>query len=552
MILKTLSVLSVFLLLSGCGEGSEDDAKEENNNSIVEMVNTVEEVDSKYNLKYKSLVFYNKDMDQNIYTLEQLKDENFNELNKTLKLQIADKLLGSLFFGYQKQDLQQKIDSGIFLETIYKQLSQTTTDKQWLESYIKDDNYFAQDMSHQEVIDILARLYAAKDLDSYFFHNMIAYILTQTIMFSPAYELESTHNPNVSSVYNRIVSLLEDEASLRYITYLHTKSEDNWRRFRSPEDNGREMLEIYTGDINDSQVPLAATALQNWSLNRDSDTLVIGLNKNKKPIKMFGATIYDGDDFYREMVLSQDFKYTVTSRIVTYFFADSSLDIREKITQSILKSDPQTFQDIFKQILFSKEYLLYTSRVKTAEELFFSLAKKINFQHKRATIYDFESNLRAMHQASMRYKLGKLTQVPLDTLSFITCYKYFRDSVLLRNSNSDYSEAYNDWRRQGWSESFIANENFTYNYENEEESLVSLIDYIFQFMIFRNPTDDELNMFKGLMLKDEDGTNVLHSAFNMFTDREHREENKRNIVKVVLDYISRLDDLYFYKKVVTK
>jgi hypothetical protein len=45
---------------------------------------------------------------------------------------------------------------------------------------------------------------------------------------------------------------LNDDVGMRYSTYLHMTSSDNWRRFRSPEDNGREMLEIYTLDFNDT------------------------------------------------------------------------------------------------------------------------------------------------------------------------------------------------------------------------------------------------------------------------------------------------------------
>jgi len=60
-----------------------------------------------------------------------------------------------------------------------------------------------------------------------------------------------------------MVTALNDQEGLRFITYKHMMSEDNWRRFRSPEDNGREMLEIYNLDFNDAHVPISAKALQN-------------------------------------------------------------------------------------------------------------------------------------------------------------------------------------------------------------------------------------------------------------------------------------------------
>lgn len=79
-----------------------------------------------------------------------------------------------------------------------------------------------------------------EDLDKNFLHNWISYTLPQTILFSPAYELDSSHYPNVASVYNWLVLDMNDDVGMRYSTYMHMTSSDNWRRFRSPEDNGRE------------------------------------------------------------------------------------------------------------------------------------------------------------------------------------------------------------------------------------------------------------------------------------------------------------------------
>ena len=72
-----------------------------------------------------------------------------------------------------------------------------------------------------------------------------------------------------------------------------------------------------------------------------------------------------------------------------------------------------------------------------------------------------------MHQASMKYKLGKLKRVPLDTLSFANYHKYMRERVLLRKSNPTKVDDYGAWDRQGWSENFLANENFNLDASDE-------------------------------------------------------------------------------------
>jgi len=128
--------------------------------------------------------------------------------------------------------------------------------------------------------------------------------------------------------------------------------------------------------------------------------------------------------------------------------------------------------------------------------------------------------------------------------------------MLLTKSNPDYEEEYNSWRRHGWGEDFVANENFNFDVNNEEESLISLVNYLFLAMANREATEAEMTLFKEHMLQEEDNVNILRSNFNMvrtYTDLEtqtkKREEYKRNIAIIVLDYISRLTDTYTLKEV---
>lgn len=333
-------------------------------------------------------------------------------------------------------------------------------------------------------------------------------------------------------------------------------SEDNWRRFRSPEDNGREMLEIFLLDQDDTHVPIAGKALQNWKLDKDSDTLVVGLNQNREPLNLFGTTIYNGDDFYRELVKSDAFTKGVTKRLVEFFFPEVTSTKKQQIIDCIVSSHPERWQDILLQIVFSKEYLLYNHRTQSAEETFFSLAKKLYFKHHKRTIAYFKDYLEKMHQATMKYKLGKLERVPQDTLSFAYYNSFIRNEVLLRHSWEKYQDNYSAWGRQGWSDKLIDFDNFEYDTNDDIESLHSFINYLFNTVIARNVYDDEFEMFKNHMIESKDGKELFRNEFNMFitkndeeTTKIKRDERKRNIVRVVFEYLSRIDMTYRQREV---
>jgi len=540
--------------LNACGGsgGGGDSQNSQNSNLPLQE-------DSKYSISYKGLSYYNNEMPLDSYKLDPLDDTAFNALSESDKLLVADKLLSTLFFGYPLAVLKEKIASGSFISNVLEGLKEKTTDKDTLESTIRDENKFYRPRGSSESIDILSRFYAAPNLDKYYFNNWVAYILTQSIMFSPAYELDSSHAPNVTRVYNRLVSLLEDHASMRFITYVHMGSEDNWRRFRSPEDNGREMLEIYTFDTNDTNVPIAATALQNWELDRDNDTLVIGLNENTKALHLFNTTVYNGDDFYRELVKSSSFTYGVVKRLVQFFLTESSSSQIESITKKIVASKPETWQGILKQIIFSKEYLLHTTRVKSAEETFFPLAKKMDYKTWIYTIASFKDALEAMHQASMKYKLGKLNRVPLDTLSFANYNKFIREQVLLRYSSPKYDLNTTSYSRQGWSNNFISVDNYTVEFDGNHidsiKTLHNFINYLFIAVTSREVSQVELDMFDTLMLQEKAGVLEVVDYFDICNSRldsngiKLSEKYSRNVAFVVLDYLSRLEDTYTFKKV---
>ncbi len=504
---------------------------------------------------YRGLTFYHKNMPSSAYTLNQLSDEEFNALSDANKLLVADKLLSTLFFGYPLQELKTKMARATFLSDIRSKLEIETTDKVWLENYLLDSNAFNQYEYNAywyipQANQNLARFYAMKDLDRYFFNNWIAYILTQTIMFSPAYELTSVHISDITGVYSRLVAMLQHESGMRYITYVHMMSIDNWRRFRSPEDNGREMLEIYLRDNNDSHVPVAAKALQNWKLSTAGDTLVIGLNQNGSNLEMLtdffgGEEVITGEDYFRELAKSSRFTSGVTRRLVDFFFAEKSESQKETITQTIVSSNPETWQDILLQIIFSEEYLLHNNRGQSGEETFFSLAKKMHYRHYTETFYRFRLGLENMHQATMKYKLGKLERVPQDTLSFAHYYNFIRDNMLFHyttaSSDNDPSSGYHE----GWQSAFISFDKFAHDANDHVSTLRSFVDYLFESVVARKAKADEHALFKNHMIETRDGKEQFKSDFNIFAESEEASlDFRRQITMIVMDYLSQLDDIY--------
>ena len=196
-LIRGILFLFISLLLTNCGGGGSSDTASATGTTPGTAAGTTSGTtgtgdpasDPKYALSYKGLTFYYQGLTPSQYKLDQLTNDEFNTLGSAQKLQVANKLLSTLFFGYPQKELQAKIDSDNFINGVRSGLEEDKTDKAWLENYILDENKFRQYSSYNEpqAINILSRFYAMKNLDSYFFKNWVAYILTQTIMFSPAY-----------------------------------------------------------------------------------------------------------------------------------------------------------------------------------------------------------------------------------------------------------------------------------------------------------------------------------------------------------------------------
>jgi hypothetical protein len=374
----------------------------------------------------------------------------------------------------------------------------------------------------------LAYLYELP-LSREYFDFWIAYQLVNNILFSPGLELTSVQLTDVQTIYARLVEALALNKPIREIVYEHVTSEENWRRFRSPEDNVREMMEIYLQRFRDEEVPRAATACKNWFLTEEEQhfKLLRTVNVNRTPQSVLDRSdVVSCEDFYRALANHEDLIPTVVNRIVAQFFPASSNSQRRQIADALLAENVQTFGEIFSRIIFSRAFLLEQARVKTFEELFFNVAENITWTpHRRYFDYitrqDSEAgidrrNLRQIKQEAMTYKLGRHNEVPTDTMSLSYLQSMVRFSLF-----SNVAEP-ND-TNLGWSQEFVLNNNV------QALSDEDFIDYVLLSTIARRATNDE----RATLL------NVLQqSGFDGFPVSK---------AKIIFDYVSQMPEFYYFR-----
>ncbi|MCF6200904.1 MAG: hypothetical protein L3J42_02060, partial [Hydrogenimonas sp.] len=184
-------------------------------------------------------------------SLQMLDDESFNALSEEERIYVANKLYTTLFKGRDLSFIKDEISTGKFIENFRQRLYLSDSDQPDLDKVLPD-NYQIQDgrrfgdplieKFRSIYSNIISTLYYTK-LSKEYYDEWMAYLLGQTILFSPAWEVESV-NPFpelISSNYNRLKSLIGEDKPFKDIVYTHMISNENWARFRSPEDNGREM-----------------------------------------------------------------------------------------------------------------------------------------------------------------------------------------------------------------------------------------------------------------------------------------------------------------------
>ncbi len=135
-------------------------------------------------------------------SLEVIDDESFNALGEEDRVYVAKKLYSTIFKGVDYQTLKEQIESGKFVSdfqaSLYKK-DVAQPDLTQMETYIPyDPSLEAHDYQEDATEryagnikqEIYSRLFYTK-ISRKYFDEWVAYVLTQTILFSPAREVDS-------------------------------------------------------------------------------------------------------------------------------------------------------------------------------------------------------------------------------------------------------------------------------------------------------------------------------------------------------------------------
>ncbi|MEK6750612.1 MAG: hypothetical protein AABY83_15640 [Pseudomonadota bacterium] len=467
-----------------------------------------------------------------------INDGDLRQMSALEQYRIYNKLLATLYKG-ESADNFFDLSAGLAMPKRKDTQPLIENLKEKLHKSVVDDNYYAQLVNAKHGVSIVMtnpnpRAYAMAMLQempltrTHYMH-WIAYQLTNAILFSPGLELDSVSQEDAQIIYQRLVAMLQEHRSISEILYAHLISRENWRRFRSPEDNTREMMEIYLLRFDDSEVPKAATACKNWYLDVN-DAYTLKFNGTPTPNVTPQTGLLDRDDivscedFYRAITKHPNLAAAITSRLIDHFFYGYSVMFKQAFINSVVSTDPKYFDDIFESIVFSYEYLTKVSRAKSFEETFLGTGERLYWYawggfFRVKTGDDASSvtpNLTNINQQAMTYKLGRPWHIPFDSLSLAFYHKSVRDELFLDSRNDQ-----NGAGDGGWRTTLINQPNI------QSLSDDDFIDYLFISSLTRKPTDLERTTLQAIFIA-QNVTSRTNKAF------------------ITFDYASRLAESYHF------
>lgn len=423
--------------------------------------------------------------------------------------------------------------------------------------YIFDSNTNVRDNDRAAQVP-LARIMEYPISRDMFVHWM-AYVLSNTIMFSPAEEMESTDYTDVQNMYRFLVQKLKEGATIRQIVRSNLSSLARWRVSRSPENHALEAYELYLGLFETEEDSYrGGIACKDLYLTNEDDGYLLRRTDfpNTTPQLILGSHYVTNCDDLAEVIAGHSLLIPRVIEVIFNYFVEvrgDNLQYRQNMINAIANSNPQTFEDIFTAILFSKEYLLSIERPKSFEENLLPTLESLQWTpdenageldeqiFRRMTEFSNEQiYMRGMGWASMEYKIGRLPEVPLDGLSFANYHKSMREEVLMNRGFYDPSDN---------------NEGFLYNTDREVKpfienmSIDEFVDYLFLSVLQRRANDTEVTDLIDLYTN---GVNTNGDPINHLTTDENdnmivRTGRYDEIAQITFDYISRLPEFYYFR-----
>lgn len=561
---------------------------------------------------------------QHDFTLSQ---QEFDALAPETQFMVANKALSTMYRGLPADaffDLTQGLDDPViqysnFISQTQLHLQTKLTHEEFVN--LKDRIFGMDDNPETTEVDesIPARFIIDSDHPHQFymariqgypisrdmFENWMAYFLANTIMFSPAREMESTDNLDVERVLGYLSSNIRENTIREVIGgWLHNPS--RWRVSRSPENHALEMFELYLGIFNDTEEEQQNTlnggkVCDYWLLGDDGEGYPLKSDQinpeGDQTLKVFGQYVSTCHQLYDVVSGHPRLIPRVVEVIVNYFLDGSTVEEKNSLIQDIIATSPEKFEDIFLAVMFSEAFLLRTERPKTLEENAFGFLHSMHYTPRAGSwqsstcrdalservldyMLDSSSNtnpisVHNMGWAAMDYKIGRTPFLPMDVLSFATYHKGIRECVLLDNDAYDGSdhptaESFTEDAENPRKPPFPIHDGAFYKPDSEDlkselENLNAeeFIDLIFlsalgrradaqekaAFLIEAGPnvTDDNdvvIDENRNYISKDDDGVWQLRRSGNGDTLYEYWTDD---FATLMLDYISRLPEFYYYK-----
>ena len=543
-----------------------------------------------------------------------LSQQEFDALSPDEQFMVANKALSTMYRGLPADeffDLTQGLDQPVVQYDNFinrTQVALQTKLKPSEELALEKDIFGIEDQPDTEEVDesipsrfrdlrnnrtdqiFLAKAHTYPISHDQFVHWM-SYFLANTIMFSPALEMDSTDNQDVQRVLVYLQESLASGKDIRTVIRGWLNNLSRWRVSRSPENHALEMFELYLGVFNDSPEEQQNTinggiACNDLFLTDDAedyqlarDTTQVGV---KVPLKVFDQYIYDCEGLYGVVAGHPLLIPRVVEVISNYFLDGMSSEKKRSVVNDVLSTGPETFEDVFLAVMFSKVFLLESERPKTFEENAFNFLHAMHWTPRSSefgtlgkrvfnNLLNSTSSQIAVEKmgwSAMDYKIGRTPFLPMDVLSFASYHQAIRESVLLNNrafdgrnypKTEDFTEALEP--REPPFE--IVDGGFyiagTENLKPELDALTldEFIDFVFLTAMGRKTTAVEREDLKAIgetrdhlrYYENDDGVEVLSLRRGNGGDDELYEYWTDDFAEIMLDYMSRLPEFYYYRAV---
>ncbi len=390
----------------------------------------------------------------------------------------------------------------------------------------------------------------------------MAYFLSNTIMYSPAVEMETTNALDAANMFNFLASKIKSKQSVSSMVRSNLPSPSRWRVSRSSENHALEAYELYLGlfETEMDSVKGGIACKDFYLTDEDADYIVsnTGLENTEPQLVLESSFITTCNDLYDVVAGHPLIMPRAVEVLVNYIFSGRSREDRVKIINSITSSGVQTYEDIFTAMIFSKEYLMNTERPRSFEESLMPLLDNLKWDsaarsgdevgkaifHNMVTSSGRWLYLGNKGWDAMKLKIGRLPDVPMDALSFANYHKAIREQLLINERSYD--------GQKSGVPGFIYKGDGGIGDGSVRDNIVKLslndyIDFLFLNVLQRKANvvevDGLLTIFdvdRHLSL-DADGLQIIRP------DSSNSHHN--DIAEITFDYISRLPEFYYFRAV---